>query len=224
MPLLENLPGFLQICGIFGLFVPWESKKCLDISTQHTAFCRTAVHTLKPVNFFVQFVFNFLRSLKFADFFTVFFCDITGTFLAQFFTDNFKLLSQNIISLVLIHTGFKFALQIVTDLEHFDLICEDCSKYLIAVFKADCLEDFLFVLITQRNIYRDLCDQLIEILNVQDFCCQLFADFSAFHAISLKEFLNTPEHCFIQRFRIFRTVRLKKCRFCFQKRLLLIKT
>ena len=154
----------------------------------------------------------------------VFFRGITGTFLSQFLTDDFKLLSQNIISLILIHTGFKLALQIVSDLEHFDLICEDCSKYLIAIFKADCLEDFLFVLITQRNIYRNLCDQLIDILNVQDFCCQIFADFSAFHAISLKEFLNTPEHCFIQRFRIFRTVRLKKCRFCFQKRLLLIKT
>ena len=224
MSFFENFPGLFQVCEIFGFFVPWESKKCLDISAQHTAFCCTAVHTLKAVDFFVQFVFDFSGSLKFTDLFAVFFRNITGTFLSQFLTDDFKLLSQDIISLILVHTGFKLALQIVTDLKHFNLICEDCSKHLIAVLKADCLEDFLFVLITQRNIYRNLCDQLIDILNVHDLCCQVFADFSAFHAISLKEFLNTPEHCFIQRFRIFRAVRLKKCRFCFQKRLLLIKT
>ena len=48
------------------------------------------------------------------------------------------------------------AAQIMTDLQYFDLIIQDCSKNLILILQADCLQNLLLVLIRQRYIDRNL--------------------------------------------------------------------
>ena len=136
MSLFQDFPCFLKIHGIFGFFIPWQIQQSLNIRAQHTAFCRTAVHALKPVDFLADLVPDFFGSLKLFEFIPVFFCRVSRIILSKLLSYQLKLFSQNILSLVLVHPGFEFMLQIVSDLKHLDLICQDCRKNFILFFQS----------------------------------------------------------------------------------------
>ena len=110
------------------------------------------------------------------------------------------------------------------DLQDFNFIIQNRSKNFVLIFQTDCFQNFLLILISQWYIHGNLGNQLFQFCNIHDLCSQIFADLSTFHAISLKKFLNASEHCFFQRLCILRSIRLKKCRLCFEKRLFLFQT
>jgi len=100
----QDLPRLFKISGIFRFLIPRKSQKCLDISTQNTAFCRSIIHTLKSVDFFIQLVFYFLRCIQCFRFLSVFFRRICSILLTEFFPDQLQLFSENVITLIFVYT------------------------------------------------------------------------------------------------------------------------
>jgi len=76
-----------------------------------------------------------------------------GIVLAEFLADDFKLLAQNIITLVLIDPLFDFSLNLRTDLLNLNLVGDHDAERIIPLGKLHSLQQFLAVYLVEGQIH-----------------------------------------------------------------------
>ena len=202
VPLFQDLPCSFQILRILRAFVPGKRKKGLDISTENTALRCIGAGDLEASDFLENTVLHFLGRSQFSCFPTEFLCLISSIILPKLLTDQLQLLSQNIFTLVLIHPLLQLLLKVMADVQHIDLIAENCAKKLISVRQLSCLQKLLLALPGKRQVYCDLVNQLLCLLAVENLGSQFLAYFAPFGAVGMEKLpdasVHSLEHCLRQ--------------------------
>ena len=168
MIFLQNLACPCQILIVTGCLIPRKPQQCLDIAADHACLGRIAGRIFQTL---LLIIFNLGP----------------GIVLAEFLADDFKLLAQNIITLVLIDPLFDFPLNLRTDFLNLNLVGDHDAERIIPLGKLHSLQQFLAVYVVEGQIHADLVHQLSNFFGSEDLACQFLADFLRLLAVDGKQ-------------------------------------
>lgn len=109
MIFLQNLACSCQILIVTGCLIPRKPQQCLDIAADHACLGRIAGRIFQTVDLLGNPLFHLFGGFELLELLLIIFNLGPGIVLAEFLADDFKLLAQNIITLVLIDPLFDFS-------------------------------------------------------------------------------------------------------------------
>ena len=184
---LQNLACSCQILIVTGCLIPRKPQQCLDIAADHACLGRIAGRIFQTVDLLGNPLFHLFGGFELLELLLIIFNLGPGIVLAEFLADDFKLLAQNIITLVLIDPLFDFSLNLRTDLLNLNLVGDHDAERIIPLGKLHSLQQFLAVYVVEGQIHADLIHQLSNFFGSEDLACQFLADFLRLLAVDGKQ-------------------------------------
>ena len=191
---LKNLLGVLDVLMLLAHLIPRHLKHRLDVRADHAVLSLAPHRIPESADLLGKLLLYFLRCRKSVCLLLEFICVGQRIVISQLFPDQLRLLTQDVFSLVLIHTFFDLRTDLFLDIDDLYLIHQLKSKKLISAHHIRLFQKLLRILARERYVGRDHINQTLDIVDPLGLGGQFFGKLRVLRHVFLENVFKPPYH------------------------------